>query len=402
MKGIIIVAFNEELEASIDKQYPSNFVEFLKITPENLNDLSEYHVKRKMEPNFIQAKLNEGINIASFYSGFSFRHYVGTPNFAVTVFLSDDEQLFPEFEGMMRRITHELLPKRDALNFDDILGKYYNMLKERELTPYWEEIIEGETNLLQGKEQEANIDDEKEVPLEDEEQEGIEQEETDSHEIENLLKKNEELELLLEEKINKIRELTRKFTDLTSERNQSVEELDTLKDELSEQYIKLEKWNEQITELNENNANLIEEVKDLNELIAHKDNEIAIKDKKIEDLKQEIEDVKNIEKEAEKLLEEIQDLKTINKGLNSEIERRENQLKEKSSEIEKSKRSSSQNLDTITNLKMEAKNLKQDANNFEKEKENLTSQIFDLKKEIKILRRERDHYVKLVKDNDLL
>ena len=402
MKGIIIIAFNENLEASIDKQFPSNLMEFLKISPETLNDLSDYHKKRKMEPNFIQIKLKDEFNVASFYSGFSFRHYVGIPNFAVTIFLSDDDQLSPEFEGMMRRITHELLPKRDALNFDDILGKYYTMLKERELTPYWEEIIEGESNVLQGKEQEAVTDNEKEEVLEDKEKEVSEQEETSSFEMEKLLGKNEELELLLEEKSNKIRELTRKFTDLTSEKNQSDEELDTLKDELSEQYIKLEKWNEQITVLNENNANLIGEVKDLNEIIAQKDNQIAIKDKQVKELKQDIEDVKKIEKEAEKLLQEIQDLKTINKGLNSEIEAREKQLKEKSSQIEKSKLSSNQNLDTITGLKMEVKNLKQDANNFEKEKENLTSQIFDLKKEIKILRRERDHYLKLVKDNDLL
>ena len=402
MKGIIIIAFNENLEASIDTQYPSNLMEFLKIGPETLNDLSDYHEKRKMEPNFIQIKLKDEIDVASFYSGFSFRHYVGTPNLAVAIFLSNDDQISPEFEGMMRRIAHELLPKRDALNFDDILGKYYGMLKEGELIPYWEEIIEGESNLLKGKEQEAQGDNEKEVALEGEEKEVSDKEETSIHEIKKLLQKNEELEHLLEEKSNKIRELTRKFTDLTSEKNQSVEELDTLKDELSEQYIKLEKWNEQITVLNENNANLIEEVKDLNELIAQKDKEIARKDNQIENLKQEIDDVKNIEKEEEMLLQEIQDLTTINDGMSSEIERLERKLKDQSSQIEKSKHSSSQNLDTITDLKMEVKNLKENTNNFGKEKESLTSQIFDLKKEIKILRRERDHYIKLVKDNDLL
>ena len=143
-------------------------------------------------------------------------------------------------------------------------------------------------------------------------------------------------------------------------------------------------------------------IKDLNELIAQKDKEIARKDNQIENLKQEIDDVKNIEKEEEMLLQEIQDLTTINDGMSSEIERLERKLKDQSSQIEKSKHSSSQNLDTITDLKMEVKNLKENTNNFGKEKESLTSQIFDLKKEIKILRRERDHYIKLVKDNDLL
>ncbi|MCJ7649578.1 MAG: hypothetical protein MUP85_13260, partial [Candidatus Lokiarchaeota archaeon] len=125
MKGIIIIGFNEDSKTYIDKQFPSNVAEFLNISQQLLKELSDHHYKKKMEPNYLEVMLEDDINVASFYSGFSFRHYVGTPNFAVVVFLSEDDFLPIDFEGMMRRISHELLPKREALNFDDILGRYY-------------------------------------------------------------------------------------------------------------------------------------------------------------------------------------------------------------------------------------------------------------------------------------
>ena len=144
MKGIIILAFEENSEPRIDTQFPSNICEFLGVTLESLKGLIEQHMNKKMEPNYIELTLEADIKVASFYSGFSFRHYVGNPNFAVSIFLSQDDKLSGEFEGMMRRIAHELLPKRETLNFDDILGQYYDMLKNQELAPYWEEIVEGE------------------------------------------------------------------------------------------------------------------------------------------------------------------------------------------------------------------------------------------------------------------
>ena len=161
MKGIIILGFEENSETRIDTQFPSNICEFLGVTPEILKGLVELHMAKKMEPNYIQVALEDEVNVASFYSGFSFRHYVGNPNFAVCIFLSQDDVLSNEFEGMMRRIAHELLPKREALNFDDILGQYYEMLKKEELLPYWEEIIEGETSIITANKKEEKKEEKK-------------------------------------------------------------------------------------------------------------------------------------------------------------------------------------------------------------------------------------------------
>ncbi|MHA1191160.1 MAG: hypothetical protein ACTSP9_02540 [Promethearchaeota archaeon] len=403
MKGTIIIGFNEDSKAYIDKQFPSNVAEFLNISPPILKELSEHHLKKKMEPNYLEVKLEDDINVASFYSGFSFRHYVGTPNFAVVVFLSEDDFLPIDFEGMMRRISHELLPKREALNFDDILGRYYEMLKSEELTPYWEEIIEGETSLI-----EREIKKNKDVLDMDTEHEDVQIKTTVKDELENdkamqdLASRNSELDDLLKEKKGKIRELTRKYTDLASENTLKKEEIDTLKNEISEQYIKLEKWSQQMAELNENNSKLLIEVNKLTEKLNEKEKKLTEYDEVITQLNNEALEIKNIEEEAEKILQEMEDLKSINLGLHSEIESLEKQnanLKEKS---EKSKDSSNLHIDSITNLKLEIKNLKEQITSIDLFKEKVNGQTFDLKKEIKVLRRERDHYLQIVKDNNLI
>jgi len=168
-----------------------------------------------MEPHFAEVLLNNDVNVASFYSGFSFRHYVGKPNFAICVFLSQENVSNPELEGRLRRIAHELLPKREALNFDDILGQYYDMLKKDELSTYWEEIIEGETrvveaevNKTEGEKQGKSLNEvveKSEKRVQEIEGENL----LLGNEYEEIKNKNRELEDLLEEKKRKIRELTR-------------------------------------------------------------------------------------------------------------------------------------------------------------------------------------------------
>ena len=235
MKGIVIIAFDDDFKITIDTQFPSNLTEFMKLDEKSLNRLAEVHIQNKMEPHFLEVDLDDGLNIASFYSGFSFKHYVGKPKFAVTVFISEGDILPKDFEGMIRRIAHELLPKRDALNFDDILGQYYDMLKNEELTPYWEEIIEGETSQVKRKEKEEKGEKEEEKSQETKEEINIE-EPTEKKEdlviekeLEQKDKEIQDLQELLTEKKGKIRELTKKYTDLTAENS-------SLKEEVSEQF----------------------------------------------------------------------------------------------------------------------------------------------------------------------
>ncbi len=405
MKGIIIVGFEENSETHIDTQFPINICEFLGVTPNLLKDLIEHHLNKKMEPNYIEMKLDDEISVASFYSGFSFRHYVGKPNFSIIIFLSQDDVLSNEFEGMMRRIAHELLPKREALNFDDILGQYYEMLKKEELTSYWEEIIEGETSVIVVKKEDEKKDTEE---IEDVKSEMVEEQMSEVsnadflQENEDLKSEITEFQSLIEEKKSKIRELTRKFTELTSENTTKIEEIQALKEEISEQYIKLEKWSQQMADLNENNAKLMNDVKNLNQKIIERDDFLKEKERKIEELSIKLTSVDEFDEKAEVMLREKEDLITINVSLNSEVESLEKEIKNSKNEVEKSQNQIALHIDTITNLKLDAKNLKSKISSGDEEKKKLKDQSLDLKKEVKVLRRERDHYKKIVKENNLL
>jgi len=406
LKGITVLGFNEKSEIHIETQFPSNICEFLGITSELLKGLAKVHMDKKMEPHFAEVLLNIDINVTSFYSGFSFRHYVGKPNFAICVFLSQEDVSNTELDGMLRRIAHELLPKREALNFDDILGQYYSMLKKNELSTYWEEIIEGETHIVEENKSEG------EKPIKNvnkavDKSEVINQEVGGedllmANEYDEIKNKNRELEDLLEEKKRKIRELTRKYTEVVSENTKYEEEIQSLKDEISEQYIKLEKWSQQMADLNQNNAKLIDDLKILNQKIFERDEFIKEKEKRIEALSNQLTGAEELEGEAEKVLQEKEDMKNINIGLNSELEKSENTRKRLLNEIDKLKNQNSIHIDSITALKLDMKNLKSEVKTKENEKETVKDQNLDLKKEIKILRRERDHYRKIVKEKNLL
>jgi len=406
LKGITVLGFNEKAEVHIETQFPSNVCEFLGITSEILTGLAEIHMDKKMEPHIAEVLLNNDVNVASFYSGFSFRHYVGKPNFAICIFLSQEDVSNTELEGRLRRIAHELLPKREALNFDDILGQYYDMLKKEELSTYWEEIIEGETSVVEVSKPEG----EKQIESVNE---AVDKSERKNQEVgnDNLLianefneikNKNRELEDLLEEKKSKIRELTRKYTEIVSGNAEHEEEIQSLKDEISEQYIKLEKWSQQMADLNQNNAKMIDDLKILNQKIFERDEFIKEKEKHIEVLSNKLTGAEELEEEAEKVLQEKEDIKNINIGLSSELENSENTRKRLLNEIDKLKNQNLVHIDSITTLKLDVKNLKSESKNKEKEKEAFKEQILDLKKEVKILRRERDHYRKIVKEKNLL
>jgi len=406
LKGITVLGFNEKAEVHIETQFPSNVCEFLGITSEILTGLAEIHMDKKMEPHIAEVLLNNDVNVASFYSGFSFRHYVGKPNFAICIFLSQEDVSNTELEGRLRRIAHELLPKREALNFDDILGQYYDMLKKEELSTYWEEIIEGETSVVEVSKPKG----EKQIESVNEAVDKSERKNQEfgkdnlliANEFNEIKNKNRELEDLLEEKKSKIRELTRKYTEIVSGNAEHEEEIQSLKDEISEQYIKLEKWSQQMADLNQNNAKMIDDLKILNQKIFERDEFIKEKEKHIEVLSNKLTGAEELEEEAEKVLQEKEDIKNINIGLSSELENSENTRKRLLNEIDKLKNQNLVHIDSITTLKLDVKNLKSESKNKEKEKEAFKEQILDLKKEVKILRRERDHYRKIVKEKNLL
>ena len=157
-----------------------------------------------------------------------------------------------------------------------------------------------------------------------------------------------------------------------------------------------------MADLNQNNAKLMTDIKILNQKIAERDDFLKEKERQIEALSTKLTGAEEVEYEAEKILQEKVDLKNINLGLNSELEKLEKANRSLLNEIDKLKSQITVHLDSITSLKLEGKNTKANISAKEKEKETFKEQIFDLKKEIKVLRRERDHYRKIVKEKNLL
>ncbi|MHA1534783.1 MAG: hypothetical protein ACTSP8_08665, partial [Promethearchaeota archaeon] len=143
---------------------------------------------------------------------------------------------------------------------------------------------------------------------------------------------------------------------------------------------------------------MIDDLKILNQKIFERDEFIKEKEKRIEALSNKLTGAEELEVEAEKVLQEKEDMKNINLNLNSELEKSEDTQKRLLGEIDKLKAQNSVHIDSITTLKLNMKNLKTESKTRDNEKESIKDQMLDLKKEIKILRRERDHYRKIVKE----
>ncbi len=142
MEGIIIIRYDETSGPRVDFQYPSDIIKKLKLKDSALVSLYEQHVKRRMGPNFLHKKIKKRVYVASFFTGFANKYHVGKPNYVLTIILSENDEVSKDFEGMVRRIAHELLPKRGEPTFIDLFVDYYELLEKRELGPYWDAINE--------------------------------------------------------------------------------------------------------------------------------------------------------------------------------------------------------------------------------------------------------------------
>ena len=88
------------------------------------------------------------------------------------------------------------------------------------------------------------------------------------------------------------------------------------------------------------------------------------------------------------------------------IEKENEEIKNKNQKLEeqmiKVKNDNESFLSTITHLKLELKELRENLNGEQRNKDKVKDEIIEMKKEIKVLRRERDHYKNIIKDKDLL
>ena len=290
----MILGFNVNYEAYIKTQYPKSIAESLNVKPSDLMNVYTLHRMKKNEPNFFQMEIKE-FTLASFFTGFSYKRYVGQPDLAITVFLSEDEinqDVLPkDFEGMVRRLAHEILPLRATENddhiMDELLKDYFIKLQNGELEPYWEEKSEEEVESEKitidtteidaiskqvSSEVEFSEDDESELKAEIvvQPKDKFSKDNLNVIEKQELEKEIKELKTALSEKIEKIRELTKKIADQQSDKSER------------------EEWKTKYEDLIKENDLLKENVSKLTEMVAQQNEELEKQARDITKLKKDL------------------------------------------------------------------------------------------------------------------
>jgi len=352
LRGIIILHLNKKSGPAIIVQYPEAICEDLQISTSGLLSLIEQHKIVKTGPNYLEMQIKRNVSVASFFTGHSQRSFLGKPDHAITIFLSDDDTLPKTFEGQVRRIAFELLPNIENPEFYDEFVRCFELLKRGELDPYYQQMIE----LTQD----------------------------------------------IGTKRKRIDDLAQKVSMLVSDRSDHLRNVDELKDEINGLYTKLDSWSAQMAELNEYNANLTVKIRDFNRSSKIQKETIQQKEEQILKLKNIIEEKNEIENGAEKLLTQSRKFKLENERLNQNVEKLNETNKNLKFQVIKMKRENEEGLISIEKLELENKKLTNKTLGMSNERQNVNQQLIDLKKEIKVLRRDRDQYLKIVKKHDLL
>jgi len=352
LRGIVILNLRKNSEPTIDVQYPEGISEELQISTSGLMSLFEQHKTVKTGPNYIEMQIKRNVSVASFFTGHSERSFLGKPDHAITIFLSDDDTLPRTFEGQVRRIAFELLPKREEPDFYEQFVQCFDLLKKGELDPYYQQMVELTQDLSSKKER---IDD-----------------------------------------------LAQKVSLLVSDRSDHLKNVDALKDEINGLYVKMDSWSAQMAELNEYNVSLTMKIKDLTKSSTQRKDDVNLKDEQITKLRQILKEKDEIEDGALKLLEQIKQIKIENDNLQLKMDKMNETNKNLKFQVLKSRRENESHLETITNLKSEQKNNQPQISSGNNVKKKIKDEIVELKKELKVIRRERDHYQDIVKKNKLL
>ncbi len=348
MQGIVILNLDKKSELTIDIEYPENICENLGVTESMLTTVFEEHKKIRTGSNYLEMQIKRDLSVASFFTGHTSKHFIGKGDHVITVFLSDEDMLPRNFEGQVRRIAFELLPKRKEKKFKDLFAKSYEFLEKGELDVYWQERQEYQEEIGEKKE--------------------------------------------------RINDLAQKVSMLVSDRSEHLKNVEALKVEVSELYKKLESWSSQMADLNEYNATLTSKNRELSRLVDVQKLALEQKDERINKLKSTINDRKEIENGAVKLLDQIKQIKKENELLHQEI----NNLNETNKKLKFEELKAKRESESIPDLENEIKQLKNKLLGATNEKDNMKRELMELKNEIELVRQEGEKYYKIIKEKNLL
>ena len=348
----MILNLSKSSEPVVDVQYPENICDELQISTSGLLSLFEQHKNVKTGPNYLEMQIKRNVSVASFFTGHRNRSFLGAPDHTITIFLSEGDTIPRTFEGQVRRIAFELLPNRKEPDFYNQFVEYFQLLKDGNLDPYYQQMLELTQDLSSKKER---IDD-----------------------------------------------LAQKVSLLVSDRSDHLKNVEELKDELGELYLRMDNWSAQMAELNEYNASLTTKIRDLNKITSQQKESITQKERELITLKSELTEKSEIEAGAEQLLGEIKKIRVENEKLTQELSKLSESNKNLKFQVLKLNRENDSHLETIKNLRLKVGTLDQQISSASTDPNTFSDNLMELKKDLKLLRRERDHYKEIIKKKKLL
>ncbi len=438
MKGILILGSDKKYGSMVLAQYPPKFLKDLGIPESRVLSLFDQIINKEIPPQYTQMSIGKDLDIIEFYTGYSIISHVGRPNYEIAVLLSESDVIPKDFEGMLRRMAHDLLPQLNEPGFPLVLKDYFELLENGEIGTYWEldSLDESLKSEEEKEEEEIETNDERiENHINDKEVDvKTESDSTtldnpsiiaapksyskDEFEIESILSGIEDEEIrnkvnqlhrLSKESNEKINKLTIDLIGFKAEKKnsdnrisllekkidlqkQTIEELSNKNDQVSEEDLKL---NDQINELKEKIEGFLKTIDEKEQKVSDLEEQLREKGHEFENLREEYKEIDVVKEENEKLMKE----KNILIEEKAKITERIENLKES---IKKVKEENNLHLDTIASMKIEIKNLKENLTSQENSKGSRNDEIIELKKEVKVLRRERDHYKEIIKRENLL
>ncbi|MHA1763338.1 MAG: hypothetical protein ACTSYC_06205 [Promethearchaeota archaeon] len=387
LKGILILGYHEEAGSAIVAQYPPDLLNELDIPESRILTIFEQTANKRGSPQFTQVNISKDTDMLELYTGSSKEFHIGIPDYGIVVLISSSDTISREFEGMIRRIAHNLLPQINEASFRNVLKDYFELLENEELSPYWKE------DSFQEVKQEAS-------------EAAISSQESDENELRKL--GSEEIELMVEkitEQGEKIKDLSKYIIQMRTEKNEMEEKVLLLEKKIDLQKATIQELNEEKNKLESENGQLKDTISNLTRKIEELSKEIEGKEKEIEKLTTDLKEkdkLKELIAEMEVLKSENETFKQKMKALLEEKEQLNGGIRNLSRALETLKEENNLHLDAMTSMKMEIKNLKDMLSAKEKERDSREEEIIELKKEIKVLRRERDHYKEIIKKNKLL
>ena len=207
-------------------------------------------------------------------------------------------------------------------------------------------------------------------------------------------------------KDQKIKEFENKTNDLTTLNSVSNNKINELKDNIREQTLIISELrietNELKYEIEQKNTKIDDIEKQILKINNKIKNEAITNQKKVSESQNELE-TKEIEIISLKEdLSAFNNLKETNENLKSELEKQYRENEDLNQKINDLQKTNDMHLNTIADLKLNLKQFKDKEELKGEFKEKISEQMIELKKEVKVLRRERDHYKEIIKEKKLL